>query len=92
MPKPSGIAGRNADLFHGFPSGLDYGADHHLGDAIPGMQDLLFIGKVDQDDLYLTAIIGIDGAGGVETGNTLLDGQSAAWPYLRLITQGEFHV
>ena len=49
-----------------------------------------FCGKVDKDDLDFTAVVGIDGAGGVEDGDAVFGRQSASGAHLCLVADGQF--
>ena len=61
-----------------FPFGLFVPGDDHLSDALAGIDDEIFLGQVDQDHADFPAVVGVDGAGGVEDGDAFLGGETAA--------------
>jgi hypothetical protein len=58
---------------------------NELGDTVAALDDKRFIAQVHENHLDLAAVIGVDGAGSVEYGNAILDGESAARPDLDFI-------
>ena len=67
-----------------FVSGYD-----HLGYAFAVGDGEGLAAEVDEDDAYLSSIVGVDGAWGVEHGDAVLEGESAAWTYLGFVAWGE---
>ena len=63
--------------------------DDELGDACVWRDRIGGLTEVDQDDLDLSAIIGIDGTWCVEHGQAMLPRESTAWSHLRFETIGE---
>ena len=63
---------------------------HHLADTFAGFDGLRLAAEVDEDDAHLAAIVGIDGTGCVEYGQSAFEGETAARTYLRLITRRQF--
>ena len=68
---------------------LHHRRDHHLRDALAAANRKRFRAVIDQDDLDLAAIVGIDGAGRVQHGDAVLRGEPRAWPHLRLEAFGQ---
>lgn len=66
--------------------------NHHLGNALTIVHYKGLIRQVDEHHANLAAIVGIDGAGRVEHGKPVLQGQSAAGTYLCLIACGQCNV
>ena len=62
---------------------------HHLGDALTVFHHEVLLRQIDQHHADLSAIVGIDGAGGVQYGDTFLQGESAARAHLCLIACGQ---
>ena len=62
----------------------------HLRDAVAIVDRERRVGEVGEDDTDLSAIIGVDRAGRVQDGDSVLDGQPAVWADLRLIAGWEF--
>ena len=54
----------------------------HLCDALAIIDDEWFVGEVDKQHHDLSTVIGIDGARGVEHGESVFESQTAAWTYL----------
>jgi hypothetical protein len=63
--------------------GLD-GGDHELGDAVPPLQAVRGLAEVDQDHSHLAAVVAVDGAGGVDEGDAVAQGEAAARAHLPL--------
>jgi hypothetical protein len=59
--------------------------DDHLGDPIPALHDEVFVSQVDQDHLYLSAVIGINRSRRVEQSCPVMQGESAPGAHLRFI-------
>ena len=59
--------------------------NHHLGDTLAVVDDKLFLRQIDEQHAHLSPIVGIDGAGRIQDGDTFLQGQSAARANLCLI-------
>ena len=53
--------------------------NHHLCNAFPILYDKVLLRQIDKHDAYLTAIVGIDCPGGIQDGDTFLQGQSTTW-------------
>ena len=64
---------------------------HHLGDALPVVDDEVFLREVDEQHHDFAAIVGINGARRVEHGDAMLQGKTAARTYLRLISHWQSH-
>ena len=65
-----------------YPFTLLVACYHHLGYTFPILYDERFLAQVDQDDTDESPVVRIDGAGTVEYRDAVLQGQSAAGPYL----------
>ena len=65
------------------PLCLFVAGDDHLCDAVAIIDGEGHIGQVDEDDTDLTAVVGIDGAWGVQHRHTMFDGHPAAGTHLR---------
>ena len=61
----------------------------HLCNPITAPDHEILLPEIREDDLDLTAIIGINGAGGVENPHLVFDGKSAAGTNLGLIALGQ---
>ncbi len=75
-------------MFH--PLDRFVAGDHHLRDAIAGMDFERFAAEVLQNDADLAAITWIDGGGAVWQGDGMLQSESAAGANLRFETGGQF--
>ena len=64
---------------------------HHLGDALPIVDDEIFLREVDEQHHDFAAIVGIDGARRVEHGDAMLQGKTAARTNLCLISHWQSH-
>ncbi len=69
--------------------GVDDGADDHLGDAHAWGDLEGGAAVVDEDDFDFAAIAFVDGAGAVEDGEAVLEGETAAGPDLGFGVGGE---
>src|SRR5882724_2485766 len=90
MSESTFVTSGDAYLPDQVPCDLLYPPDHHLRDPVPGMDRLLFLRQVNENDLKLSAIIRIDGARGIEAGDSMFEGQAAAGPHLRFIAMRQF--
>ena len=61
---------------HGYfrPLDLLVFRNDHLGDALAGFHGLRLVGEVDEDDFDFAPVVGVNGAGGVDEAEALLDG------------------
>ena len=66
--------------------------DDHLGNPFSGNNLEGRVRQVHEDDTDFTAVIGIDGAGGVQDRDAMLEGKAAAGPHLRFETLGQGNV
>lgn len=71
------------------PLGLLVAGNHHLGNPFTIFNNKRFVGKINEDDTNLAAIVGIDGARRIEDGDSFLQSQAAARTYLRFKTLGK---
>jgi len=69
--------------------GVDDGANDHLGDAHAWGDIKGGAAVVDQDDFDFAAIAFVDGAGAIEDGEAVLEGEAAAGPDLGFGVGGE---
>lgn len=65
--------------------------NYHLGDTLSWLDFERFLRKIDQDDPDLTTIVGVNGAGSVQHGDAVFEGQSAPWTNLRLTIGGQLN-
>ncbi len=63
--------------------------DHKLGDAVASANHKRFPAEVEQDDMDLSAVVGVDGARGVEKPDPVAHRQPAARPDLPFIPLGK---
>ena len=73
----------------GYELGLFVGGDDHLGYALSVGDGVGLAAEVDEYDAYLTSIVGVDGAWGVEHGDAVLEGEAAAGAYLSFVAWGK---
>ena len=66
--------------------------DDHLCDALAIIDDEWFVGEVDKQHHDLSTVVGIDGARGVEHGESVFERQTAAWTYLSFKTWGKCNI
>ena len=66
--------------------------NHHLGNPFPWNNLEGFIGEVNKDDLYLSPVIRVNGARGIQDGDSVLCRKAAARPYLGLIARRKGNV
>ena len=64
--------------------------DHHLGDAVSGLDYEGVLAEVQEDDFDFAAVGGVDGAGGVGDCDGVLEGEAGAGADLGLKAWGEF--
>ncbi len=62
----------------------------HLCDPVTRLNGVLFLGKIDKNDLDLATIICVDGPGCIQTGNAVFYSQATSWTYLCFIAMGQF--
>ncbi len=91
MSKAAGAALGVGELLDLDNLGLLTLGDNHLRDALAVVDDEVFVAEVDEDDAYLAAVVGIDGARTVEDGDALLQRQTAAGTHLRLVARRQLH-
>ena len=91
MSESAGVAGGFVKVFHFLQFNLVDPVDDHLGNPVPPVKGVRFRAEVDYRDLDLTPVVGIDGAGGVDQPDTVLDRQTAAGPDLGFIPSGKRH-
>jgi hypothetical protein len=75
-----------------FPLGLGDRAENHLGDTHARFDKEGLLTEVDEEDLDFAAVVGIDGAGGVEEGDAVMEGQTAAGADLGLPAKGNLQI
>src|SRR5579859_3238208 len=78
----AGAARRLVEALDLGPDGLDDRRDHQLADAFAPADDEVLFAVVDQDNLHLAPVVGVDGARRVEAGDPVLERQARAWPHL----------
>lgn len=83
-----GVAGGSGEGGGFLDGDLEYRGDDHLCDAHAGGDDKRFGAVVDKNNFNLATVAFVDGAGGVEYGNAVFMGESAAWSDLRLCALG----
>ena len=66
--------------------------DDHLRHALTVVDGEGLLREVDEQHAHLAAVVCIDGAGAVQHGDAMLQGQSAAWPHLGLVARRQGHV
>ena len=71
------------------PFSLFVVGNDHLCYALAVVDGEGLVGEIDEDDADFAAIVGINGAWGIQNGDAVLDGQSATWAYLRLVACGQ---
>lgn len=71
---------------------LGEGGDDHLGDAHAAVDGERLLAKVDQGDHDLAAIVGVNGAGGIDQRDAVAAGEAGARADLGFIAGGEGHV
>lgn len=64
-------------------------SNNHLADAVAVVDCERCVGKIDEYGANLATIVGVDGAGRIEDGNSTLGGKSAPWTYLSLVAYGQ---
>ena len=69
---------------------LEFG-DDALGDAHVGFDSEVGIAVVDEEDVDFVSEIGVDGAGGVEHGDAVFEGEAAAGADLEFVAGGDFY-
>ena len=92
MPKPSFATFCFRQCLHLNRLDLFATGEDDLRDAVAAVDDERLVGQVDEDDAYLSTVVGVDGAGGVEDGDAFFDSQATARPHLTLIAFGNLHV
>ena len=60
------------DAFHLFPLHVDILLNYHLGNSLAGSYGVGVFGKVDEDYTYVTSVVRIDSARGVDQGQSVL--------------------
>ena len=73
----------NSDLF---PYGLFVSGYYHLANSLAVFYNKIVRREIYEYYTYLATIIGVDGAGRIKHGYTLLDSQAAPWAYLSLVS------
>ena len=68
------------------PGQLGDRCQDQLGDAFPALDCEGILSEIDQNDLDLAAIVAVDSAGRVQTGQAMLCRQAGAGPNLDFIT------
>jgi hypothetical protein len=63
--------------------------DDHLCHTLAVVHDEFFLRQVHQQHTHLATIVGVDGAGCIQHGDSLLQGQSATRSHLCLVTLGQ---
>ena len=78
-----------SELCHLDKHGLLVAGDDHLRDAFTRFDGYVLCGEVNKDYANLAAVVGINGAGGVEHGDTTLERHAASGTNLRFVTCGQ---
>ena len=84
MAETAGTPARSIKVIDNLELRLNYFGKDHLGDPHAACHGKNFFCVIDQNDLDLAAVIGIDRAGGVEERNAVFDRQPAPGTDLRL--------
>lgn len=84
MAEAAGTAGRVPKLLNFDKLRTSDGCDNELGDALIGLYCNRMLPQVDQNHLYLAAIISVDGSWRIQHGQPVLEGAAASRPYLPL--------
>ena len=71
--------------FHLDEFALLMAGNNHLGNTLTVVHNEVVLRQIDEQNADFTAIIGIDGTWGIQYGDTFLQRQSAARPYLCLV-------
>ena len=87
MSESTFISGRFIQFIHRMPVNFFNRTHNHLGDAITRMNRLFRIRKIYQYHFQFPAIISIDRAWRIQTGNSLFESQTAPGPYLGFISR-----
>ena len=66
--------------------------NHHLGNALTVVDDEVLLRQVNQHYANLTTIVGINGSGCIQHGQSVLQGQSAAGTHLGFVALGQCDV
>jgi hypothetical protein len=74
------------------PLDLSDGAKDHLGDTHAGFYREGFIPKVDDEDLDFAAVVGVNGAWGVEDSEAMMQGEAAAGADLGFPARRDFYI
>ena len=61
---------------------------YHLGDAFAVFYHEVFLGEINEQYAQFPTVVSVNGAWRVEHGNAMLQGQAAAWSYLRFVPAG----
>ena len=83
-PKGGGVAFRA-------PAPGGHRGQEELGDALPPGQGEGGVAVVDEHHGHLAPVIRVDGAGGVEDGDPVLEGQAGPGPHLAFVAGGDGH-
>ncbi len=78
-PSARAVASRTLGLDQ---PGVRNAGDHQLGDPHAAADDKRLAAEIDQDDLNLSPIIGIDGSRSVKDGDAVADGEARTRPNL----------
>ncbi len=84
MAEAARFARRGIEFAHLAPNRPHHALDHHLRDALTAFDHDRLGAEVDRDDLDFTAVVRVDGAGAIEQRQSMLQGQPAPRPDLRL--------
>ena len=79
------VAFCGVELIDGIEGSMDDAGNDELGDAHATLHTERLVAMVDKVNMDFSAIIGIDGAGSVKDGKTVLTRKTAAWTHLRLV-------
>ena len=91
VPKSTGIAAGFVKNIHFLQFGLVDPVDDHLGNPVSSAEGVRFGAKIDNGDLDLTTVVGIDGARGVDKPDAVFDRQTAAGSDLGFIARRQRH-
>lgn len=80
------------ELLHRLPGYVGVCGDHHLGDAVAVVDGEVVLAEVDEYDSDFATVVGIDGAGGIDDGDSVVEGEAGAGPDLAFISLGQLHI
>jgi len=86
MPETTGAAGSVIERIDLFPGYCLMSGNNHLANSLPIVHGKSLVGMVNENNAYLTPIIGIDSTRGIQNRNTRFEGQAASGANLGLIS------